>query len=167
MELTVRIIVFGIIVIFFAFEVWLSNLNYKNRNAEIPEEVKDIYDAEKYDTWLKYYMENHRYGLIVKSVNTVIFVLLLAFNGFGLIDQIASNVSNSFTQLIVFLGIYQLFTMIVSIPFDYYQTFVIEEKYGFNNVDGKLLKNEYEFNVIKRIKNFKFFIMFGFNFFKK
>ena len=29
------------------------------------------------------------------------------------------------------------------------------EKYGFNNVDGKLIKNEFEFNVIKRIKNLR------------
>jgi|TARA_B110000483_G_scaffold16027_1_gene17929 site-specific DNA recombinase len=29
------------------------------------------------------------------------------------------------------------------------------EKYGFNNVDGKLMKNKYEFNIIKRIKNLR------------
>lgn len=147
MEVTVRIIVFAIIVLFFLFEVWLSNLNYKNRNAEIPEEVKDIYDSEKYEKWLKYTMENHRFGLISKSVSTLIFVLLLAFNGFGLIDQIAADISSSYLQLIVFLGIYQVFTMIISTPFDYYSTFVIEEKYGFN----KTTKKTFVLDIIKNI----------------
>jgi len=147
MELTVRIIVFAIIVLFFVFEVWLSNLNYKNRNAEIPEEVKDIYDSEKYEKWLKYTMENHRYGLIEKSANTLIFILLLGLNGFGLIDQIAENITNSFLQLVIFLGIYQVFTMIISIPFDYYRTFVIEEKYGFN----KTTKKTFALDIIKNI----------------
>lgn len=147
MELTIKIIVFTIITVFFAFEVWLSILNYKNRNAEIPEEVKDIYDTEKYEKWLKYTLENHRYRLVVKSVSTGVFILMLALNGFGLVDQIASNVSNSVLQLIVFLGIYQILSMLISMPFDYYRTFVIEEKYGFN----KTTKKTFVIDIVKNI----------------
>jgi STE24 endopeptidase len=146
MELAVQIIVYSIIVLFFGFEVWLSNLNYMNRHTEIPEEVNDIYDTESYKKWLEYYMENHRFSLIIKSVNTLIFILLLALGGFSFIDSLVGNIGNIYTQLFVFLAIYQLFTMIVSIPFDYYATFVIEEKYGFNKTTKKLF-------VIDIIKN--------------
>lgn len=129
-------------------------MNYKNRNAKIPEEVNDIYDKEQYKKWLEYYMENHRFNLITKSVNTGVFILLLALNGFGLIDQIASNVSNSILQLIIFLGIYQLLVMLISIPFDHYRTFVIEEKYGFNKTTKKTF-------VLDLVKNFLLTALIG------
>ena len=147
MEVTVKIVVFSIIVIFFGFEVWLSNLNYRNRNADIPEEVKDIYDKSQYKKWLEYYMENHRFGLITKSFNTLVFILLLAFNGFGLIDQIAGNVDSAILQLIIFLGIYQVLSILLSTPFSYYSTFVIEEKYGFN----KTTKKTFVLDIVKNL----------------
>ena len=36
------------------------------------------------------------------------------------------------TQSIVFFAISSLFSLITSLPFNYYRTFVIEQKHGFN-----------------------------------
>lgn len=83
-ELTIRIIMYTLIVLSYAISLWLSILNYKNRNAPIPEEVKDIYDEEEYKIWHKYNMANFKFETIVKTLNTVLFILLLAI-GFSLL----------------------------------------------------------------------------------
>jgi STE24 endopeptidase len=133
---TIEILIYGIIIVFFVFELWLSRLNYKNRNAEIPEEVNDIYDKEAYQKWLNYTMENHRFSLIIKTVNTIVLLVLL-FVGFKAFDSVAGLVSNEITQFMIFLGLYMLVNLIVDTPFNYYLTFTIEEKYGFNKTSKK------------------------------
>ena len=147
METTIRFVVYGIIIVFFLFDLWLANLNYKNRNAEIPKEVKDVYDNEKYQEWIKYTMDNHRFGMIAKTVSTLVLVLLLALGGFELFDSIAKNVGNDITQLIVFLGLYIGLTTLINIPFSYYKTFTIEEKYGFN----KTTKKTFYLDIVKNL----------------
>ena len=47
-----------LIFIMFVFDTTLSVLNYRNRKAKMPDSVKDIYDSEKYESWLKYNMAN-------------------------------------------------------------------------------------------------------------
>lgn len=137
MDLTIQIIIYVLIVASFAFDVWLSRLNYKNRNAEIPVEVQGIYDEEKYQKWLSYYMENHRFNLIAKVVGNVIFIALLALGGFRLFDTWAQVISNDITQVFLFMAMYILLNNIIDLPFDYYRTFTIEEKYGFNKTTKK------------------------------
>ena len=54
--------------------------------------------------------------------------------------------SHPILQTLAFLGVFGLLSMLISLPFDYYGTFVIEEKYGFNKTTHRtffvdILKN--------------------------
>jgi STE24 endopeptidase len=122
----------------FLFDYWLSDLNYKNRNAEIPEEVNDIYDESEYKNWLNYTMEKHRFSKIVGIINTSVFVLLLLFKAFPFFAEVSSEITSIYdTQIILFMGMYSLITFIIGIPISYYNTFSIEERYGFNKTTRK------------------------------
>ena len=148
MENVILVVVYVLVIGMFAFELWLSNLNYKNRNAAIPEEVNDIYDKSEYQNWLNYTMENHRFSMIGNIVNTTIFVLMLLFGLFPLLRGISEDVSGIFDiQILLFMGMYFLITFIIGIPFGYYRTFSIEERYGFN----KTTKKTYVFDKIKQL----------------
>jgi STE24 endopeptidase len=138
-ELFLQFIVYSLIVLGFAFSTWLSILNYRNRNAAIPNEVEDIYDQEKYSKWLEYTMENFRYSRIVSSISVVVFILFLAFGVFGIITDFAKNLFPDDTrlQVLVFMGVYYLYSYIVGIFTSYYRTFKIEEKFGFNKTTTK------------------------------
>jgi STE24 endopeptidase len=139
METNVRVLIYVLIIGVFLFEMWLDHLNYTNRNAEIPEEVNDIYEKEKYQEWLQYTMENHRFSNIVSMVSTAVFVLLLALGGFSLIEEWSKSItSNSYLQVLVFLGIYYLVNFVIGLPFSYYRTFSIEQRYGFNKTTKKI-----------------------------
>ncbi len=155
MELFILILVFGLLIINTGFKLWLSILNYQNRNQEIPEEVKDIYDIDKYKLWQEYYMENFRFNLLLSVIHFLIIMLLLIFNGFDLFTNFAKAISSStIFQTLIIVGLYLLIMFIVGIFSSYYQTFKIEEKYGFNKMNVKTF-------TIDNIKNLILFIVFG------
>ncbi|MDA7637034.1 M48 family metallopeptidase, partial [Flavobacteriaceae bacterium] len=85
----------------------------------------------------------------------LLVVSLLVFNGYGYIDQLVNSfnlnlflpfeINNSFTKSGVFFLILFILNLIISIPFSYYNTFVIEENFGFN----KTTKSTFFFDIIK------------------
>ncbi len=122
-----------LIVLTFTFDTWLAILNYKNRGAEIPQEVLDVYNKDSYKKWLEYNMENFRFTFISRTITTIITILLLVFGFFKLFNDIAIHFSNAFSiQVLIFLGIYFLLDFIIGIFFSYYKQFSIEARYGFN-----------------------------------
>ncbi len=132
-------LIVGIILFMYGVELFISILNYRNRHQPIPENVADIYDQEEYVRWLSYTMENTRFGLISKSFNTILLISFLIFGVFSIwIDwAVAIFPLSTLLQTLGFLFIYLVVTTLISIPFSYYQTFKIEEKYGFNKSTKK------------------------------
>ncbi len=131
-------LIVGLIIIMFALDLVFSLLNYNYRKNPIPENVNDIYDQEQYSKWLNYTMETMRFGLIKKTLNTAIMLVLLIAGFFGTLEGWTTSWMSSPTlQTLVFLGIIIVGTSIINIPFDYYATFVIEEKYEFNKTKKK------------------------------
>lgn len=138
MENSIMILVYVLLIGMYLFELWLSILNYKHRNAPIPESVKDVYNQKEYKKHQKYTMENFKFGLIEKGINRLILIIFLATGFFIFIDKVASDISNNiYLQVLVFLLIYFIITFVIDIFFSYYHTFKIEEKYGFNRTSKK------------------------------
>lgn len=128
----------GISIASFIFDTVLSTLNYKNRKSEIPDEVKDVYDEEAYDKWLKYDMENFRLSMITRTITFIIMITLLTFNVFVHIYNLAGQLTNDLTlQTLIFVGLYFLVDYVIGIFVSYYSQFSIEERYGFNKTTKK------------------------------
>ncbi len=133
-----KTVVIGIIIIMFLVDIGISILNYRNRNAPLPDNVGDIYEEPEYQRWLSYFMENFRFGMILKCLNLLIMSSMLLLGGFAKLESISAMwFQNEILQTLSFIGIYFMIYMILSLPFDYYKTFVIEEKYGFNKMTLK------------------------------
>jgi STE24 endopeptidase len=138
MEVQMKTVVIGIIIIMFLVDIGISILNYRNRNAPLPDNVGDIYEEPEYQRWLSYFMENFRFGMILKCLNLLIMSSMLLLGGFAKLESISAMwFQNEILQTLSFIGIYFMIYMILSLPFDYYKTFVIEEKYGFNKMTLK------------------------------
>ena len=61
------------------------------------------------------------------------FRVYSAIDGFAFVDAIARNISNNLIIItLLFFGMIVFASELISLPFSYYKTFVIEEKYGFN-----------------------------------
>ncbi len=127
-----------IILTVFLIDLILSTLNFKHRNQPIPSNVADVYDQSAYDKWLNYTMENHRISIVEKVLDTVLLILFLSFGLFPALAELADGITQEpVLQTLLFLGFYGTISFVLGIGFQWYRTFSIEERYGFNQATVK------------------------------
>ncbi len=140
MGLIIQVTVYVVIVLVSVLNLLSGILNYKNRNKDIPSNVKDVYDAQKYQEWSKYNTEKFRLSMIKKTTSLLIDVVMLASGFYIIINNLINNIGieDLLFNALIFLVIFNVLGLIISLPFDYYNTFIIEEKYGFNKTTKSL-----------------------------
>ncbi len=108
-------------------------LGIKHLSPEIPEEFRDVWDDEKYAKSQQYEVAQARFG-IVSSIYSLTTLLVFWFmGGFGWLDTLARGFSNGpVVTGLIFMGILYLGSWLLTLPFDLYHTFVLEERFGFN-----------------------------------
>ena len=135
---SVLFIFIGLTIFNFLFTTVLEYLNDKNWNESIPIDLEGFYDSDKYQKAKNYKIERGKISLLNSSISFVITLLMLFFFGFGLISEYAVSFSDStIIQSCIFFMIFHLLTTFLGMPFSYYSTFFIEEKYGFNKTTLK------------------------------
>lgn len=135
---TLFYIIIAIIIINFIVEKILDALNAKHYNDVLPLELQDVYDETEYKKSQNYKATNYKFGLITSTFSIVLTLCFLFFDGFELIDNIARGYSNNPILIaLIFFGIIMIGSDILTTPFSYYGTFVIEEKFGFNKTTVK------------------------------
>jgi len=116
----------------------LDYLNAKNISLELPEELKGIYNEEEYKKSQQYERDNQKMSLITSTFNLIVILLFLIFDGFAFVDQLARSISTHYMLIpLIFFGILMFASDIINTPFAVYDTFVIEQKYGFNTTTVK------------------------------
>jgi STE24 endopeptidase len=135
--------IFYIIIWLFVFEFILSKtldyLNTLNWSTKLPEELKDIYDEKKYFKSMEYEKTKHTFSTISGGFSFIVMLVVLIFGWFWyLYDAISIYINNEIYKTLAFFWIIMLIQTIISLPFSYYSTFVIEEKFGFNKMTKKL-----------------------------
>ena len=135
-------IIISLVIFNYLFSNLLDYINHRNWKDEIPNELKDFYDKEKYKKAKNYALSKNKISLFSSSLSFLLVISLIVFNGYGIIDQFVSSnlsiffeslqISSNFIQSGIFFLILFILNSFISIPFSYYNTFVIEEKFGFN-----------------------------------
>ena len=135
---SVLFVFIGLTIFNFLFTTVLEYLNDKNWKESIPNDLEGFYDSDKYQKAKNYKIERGKISLLNSSISFVITLLMLFFFGFGLISEYAVSFSDSsIIQSCIFFMIFHLLTTFLGMPFSYYSTFFIEEKYGFNKTTLK------------------------------
>lgn len=126
-------ILIAILVISFIIDQFLDYLNSKHFNDPLPVELQDVFDEKEYKKSQQYKGERYRFSILSASVSLVATLLFFFLDGFAYVDGLARSTStNEIIIALIFFGIIMIASDILSTPFNYYSTFVIEEKYGFN-----------------------------------
>lgn len=126
-------VIIGLIIIDYIVETVLSELNTASWLPEIPEEGKGIYSEEAYQKSRSYHLENHKISRISSVISLVGILLMFFLEGFAWIDNLAISINpNPVPRGLLFFFFVGLLSAAISLPFSIYNTFVIEEKYGFN-----------------------------------
>ena len=126
-------VIISLLVADFILERFLEFLNSTQWSDQLPEEVKDIYDENEYQKQQAYEKANFRFSMLSSSFSFALMFLMVLFAGFALVNSWALSVStNPILTALLFFGILMLASDILTTPFSIYDTFVIEEKFGFN-----------------------------------
>lgn len=132
----------GIKAVFFSliiFERFIKMIKYvvqwQYRFKPLPQEVADIYDSERYDTYIRYH-KDYVPIFIANIVIRCILDILIIFGGFLPWIESLTN-GNVYSIYFLTLGSMVVLDNLSKLPFDYYDTFFIEEKYGLNKKTKK------------------------------
>lgn len=131
-------IIIGILIVNFVLDKILDTLNARHFNDPVPKELADVYDSKDYLKSQQYKTAKYRFGLLSSSFSFVITMLFFLLGGFEWVDVWARSISEQPIILaLLFFGIIMFASGILGIPFSYYNTFVIEEQFGFNKMTLK------------------------------
>ncbi len=131
-------LILGLIAAMYLIDLAVTLINDRYSRTPLPEQARGIYDDEKYAKWLDYSMTTLRHSILVKTVLTALLLALLAFGAFGRLERWTNAwFSHPLLQTLAFLGAFGLLMFIVRLPFNYYKTFIIEERFGFNKATHK------------------------------
>ncbi len=143
--------VFGIAILFAlvadcALRISAGALNLSRLQKEVPEPFKGTYDPEKYALSQEYLRVNTRFSWTTSTVDTVAIVVFWFAGGFPALDAFVRSLNfGPVLSGLIFIGALVALKSTLSLPFDIYDTFAIEERFGFNKTTVKTF-------VIDRIK---------------
>jgi STE24 endopeptidase len=110
-------------------------LNLSALRPELPDEFSDVYDAEEYARSQEYTREGTRFAIVEDSFDVIVFLAFWWLGGFARLDELVRVFAeDSILRGLLFFGVLYAATQVLALPFAIYNTFVIEEKYGFNKM---------------------------------
>ncbi|MCR5531292.1 MAG: M48 family metallopeptidase [Lachnospiraceae bacterium] len=124
-----KIIAIILFIIVFLYRQALTLLRLQSTRNPIPANVADIYDAETYAKWQAYRREKCSLSVYESIVALVVDIVLVGADLYAAWAGLFSD--TVFWQLFAVILLSTL-TVVFTLPFTYYDTMKIEEKYGFN-----------------------------------
>lgn len=113
-------------------------LNVRALRPELPAAFEGVYDRESYRKSQDYTRESSRFDMISSTLKLIIFLAFWLGGGFGWFDSLLRSWHLPvLTQGLVGISLLYLGNTLINLPFDLFDTFVIEQKHGFNKTTPK------------------------------
>ncbi len=113
-------------------------LNLKMLRNELPLAFKGLYGARRYRRSQEYLRVNTRFKWIVSFYSLMIILLFWFGRGFPILDNwVRSFELGPVLSGLIFMGVLLVAKTVLELPFDIYDTFVIETRFGFNKTTWK------------------------------
>ncbi len=113
-------------------------LNMNSVKTNLPDEFKDLYDEDTYKKSQEYLKANTKFGWVSSFLDLFILLIFWFCKGFPLLDQFVRGFGyGTVVSGLIFMGIILGVKFVISLPFNIYSTFVLEERFGFNKTTPK------------------------------
>ena len=123
----------------YIFELVLDVVNLNYGKKPLPKAAEGIYEEDKYEKSMEYQRVQTRFGFLSGGISFIASFAFLALGGFGWLDgMLQPYFSNGIIRALVFFGALFVASDVLSIPFQWFGTFVIEERFGFNKSTPKI-----------------------------
>jgi len=135
--------IYGLIILIFLLfkyilEIVSRILHIKTIKNKIPKEFKDFYNQKRYKKSQRYTKERVKFSILILSFNLLILLLFWFLGGFAKLNVLIESWQLSFLiKGLLYIGFIYFLLIVLNLPFNFYSTFVIEEKYGFNKTSPK------------------------------
>ena len=118
----------------YLYGLFLDIVRYRSARNPIPQNVADVYDRDTYLKWKAYHGEKVRFGIFSSAAGFVIDLVLILTDAYAAFARLFPD--QVWWQLFAVMLLSALATLPL-IPFSWYDTMHIEERYGFNRTSGK------------------------------
>ncbi len=123
----------GVLIFGFLVPQILEYLQVAQPLSKVPASLAEYLSEEKLVEAKAYQHANFGFKLVTSSFTFLLTLLCVTQGWFGAIDTwIAAFGYAPLVNSLLFFGLIFVVSDVLSLPFDYYSTFVIEEKFGFN-----------------------------------
>jgi STE24 endopeptidase len=110
-----------------------NRLNLRALKPELPAEFEGIYDRDEYRRFLNYTAATARFERIEATWDLMVLLIFWLVGGYDLLDRVARSAHVGFIGAgLLYLGVLFLGQWLLNLPFNVYETFRIEERFGFN-----------------------------------
>ena len=114
------------------------NFNYlKKYGQKAPVAFEGMIDEKELQKISRYTTDNIRFKLFQTSISKIIFLYIILS---GILPWLAESLArmNFLIAGLIFFAVIGLIEVLMGLPFDYYHSFVIEDRYGFNTKTLKI-----------------------------
>lgn len=132
-----KVLALILIGVVFLYETLLEYLDMKSTDREMPENVKDLYDAEEYKNWLAYHKEKCKLSFSRHIVSYIVTFAMIGFDVYALLLGLTGVSNDLYGAAVIVTLIDIVISMVWSVPFSYKDNMGIEAKYGFNRMTNK------------------------------
>jgi STE24 endopeptidase len=130
---TISIILLIALLLLWNLDLVATLLNLKSLRPEVPGEFKEVYDAEKYARSQEYTRAGARFEIFTSAIFLSALLVFWFLGGFRFVDDLARGIGgNSLYIGLTFFALIAVIDYLLHLPFEIYDTFVIEERFGFN-----------------------------------
>ncbi|MBR0401575.1 MAG: M48 family metallopeptidase [Lachnospiraceae bacterium] len=133
--MSARVFILIMSLVSFAYRCVLMRLADLQRRRPLPAEVADVFEPERYQTYLNYTADNRRFSVVQRIVTLVIDTAVWFSPLFGAVERAAGG--NAYVIFLLTFLVFWAVETVCDVIFGWYDTFRIEEKYGLNKKDGR------------------------------
>jgi STE24 endopeptidase len=118
---------------YYLLDCFAKILNLRSLKTEIPGEFADIYDEVRYRRSQEYTRTNTRFELFQTTCSLAALLIFWFSGGFEFLDRWVRQfgLTNIIAGLL-YVSVLCVAREAISLPFDLYHTYVIEQRFGFN-----------------------------------
>ena len=127
------VFIFAVILIGYILDLIISIVNLRSLDPRLPREFIDVLDGQQYAKSQNYTRTTTTFSMIKETATTVFIIAFILIGGFNWADGLARGFGlGPIATGLIFTAILLLFMTLAGMPFSIYATFVIEERFGFN-----------------------------------
>jgi len=135
----VAIIILAAIVIDAGLNFTAEFLNLRSIREKLPQAFVGWYEPDQYRKSQDYLKTNTRFGWIMKAFDLLVILLFWFGGGFAWLDDRVHDLNWPVVcSGLLYIGVLVTIKSLLAIPFTMYATFVIEERFGFNQTSWKV-----------------------------